>query len=198
MLMNQLQVWAMRLPFREWMNDRAAKRHFSEYFHGLKDKTVLEIGCGSGKGTKVIKKYFAPAEIIAIDLDPRLIESAKNNVKDPAIVFEQRNATKLGYQDNSFDAIFDFDTIHHIPGPQWQDCLKEAYRVLKSGGIFFIRDVSIEYFATSFNRILKVFFSHPYDSMYKKEEFVEYLEKLGFKILKKDLSRHFAVVAEKP
>ncbi len=36
-------------------------------------QTALEIGCGNGNGTKLIKKYFSPRNIIAIDLDEKMI-----------------------------------------------------------------------------------------------------------------------------
>jgi len=138
MLMNKLDIWLINTPFRKWLLDRATRKYFFEYFNELKEKTVLEIGCGSGGGTELILKYFSPKKLIATDLDPRLIALAKNNVQNKKVIFEKANATKLSYKEKSFDAIFDYGVIHHIPLPEWKECLKEIYRVLKPGGKLFL------------------------------------------------------------
>lgn len=197
--MNQIQVWGQSYLLREWIIDRVVRKHFNGYFGELTNKLILEIGCGSGKGAKVIKKYFHPRKIIGIDLDSRLVTVAKRNNLDSSIFFEEGDAAQLKFNESEFDAVFDFCAIHHIPGPQWKDCLDEACRVLKPGGKLFVYDVSIEYFTTTLiSRILKHFLLHPYDSMYKRNEFIDYLEKLNFKIIQKEfLSRHFVVVADK-
>ena len=196
--MNNLSRLAMSLPFRKWVIDEVVKKHFREYFQQLNGGVFLEIGCGNGAGAKTIKKYFSPKKIIATDLDPFMIKVAKLNVYDPSIVFEVEDATKLKYQTGQFNGVFVFDALHHIPGPQWKDCLKEIYRVLKPGGLLFIYDVSIESFETFIGRISRYLTVHPYDSMYKRDEFIDFLPKLNFKILKKEFfNRHFLTVVEK-
>ena len=197
--MNNLDRLAMNLPFREWTIDGVVKKYYKDYFQRLAGGTFLEIGCGNGAGAKVIKKYFSPQKITAIDLDPFMISLAKRNVHDSSIIFEIKDATKLTYQTGQFDAVFDFITIHHIPGPQWQDCLNEIYRVLRPGGLLFIYDISIERFETFIGQVLKRLTVHPYDSMYKRDEFIDFLQKLNFKIIKKEFfGRFFLTVVEKP
>lgn len=197
--MNKLDVWLMNLPFRKRMIDKVTSRYYHEFFKELADKNILEIGCGHGFGAKAISKNFSPKKIVATDLDPRMISSAKKNVDDPVIVFEEADAARLPYKNNNFDAVFDYGTIHHIPGPQWKNCLEELYRVLSPGGKVFIYDISIDSFNTLFGRLYKIFNTHPYSSMYKKSEFLDYLKFVGFKILKEvDLGRYFIVIAEKP
>lgn len=200
--MNNLSRFSMSLPFREWANNGIVKKYYKEYFQRLNGGTFLEIGCGNGTGAKIIKKYFFPKKIIATDLDPFMIKVAKLNVHDPSIIFEVEDATKLKYQTDRFDGVFVFDALHHIPGPQWKDCLKEIYRVLKPGGIFFVYDVSIEYFETFIGQMARCLTIHPYDSMYRRDEFIDFLLKLNLKIFKKEFfkffNRHFLTVVEKP
>lgn len=43
--------------------------------------------------------------------------------------------------------------------------------------------LSIETFETPFGRIARRFVSHPYESMLRKNEFLEYLEQQGFKVV---------------
>lgn len=199
MLMNKLEVWSLSLPFiREWVLTGVTKKYYASFFNRVKGGIVLEIGCGNGAGAKTIKKYFLPKRIIATDLDPRMISIAKRNIHDPAITLDVADAAKLPYKNASFDAVFDYLAIHHIPAPHWEKSLKELYRVLKPGGLVFIWDTTIETFNTLWGRVIKKITDHPYESMYTEEEFKSYFKKLGFKIFKEDKdTRHFAIVAEK-
>ncbi|MCK4263620.1 MAG: methyltransferase domain-containing protein, partial [Candidatus Aminicenantes bacterium] len=105
------------------------------------------------------------------------------------------------YENNQFDAIFDFGIIHHIPN--WKACLKELKRILKFGGELIIEDISIETFNTFSGKILKKLLKHPYDKMYNINEFIDYLKYLGFQISKYKiyhplfLLKYFVVIAEK-
>lgn len=196
--MNKLSIWLGNTPFRKWQLERYNKKYYSEYFNQLKNKTVLEIGCGSGWGAQAILKYFSPKKIVGIDLDLRQIALARKNIKAKAITFEQADATKLSFKDKSFNAVFVYGVIHHLPSPEAKDCLNEIYRVLKPEGKLFLLDLSIESFMTPLGRITKLFTIHPYDKMYKKEDLLNYLQLIGFKLIKKvEESRYFIIVAEK-
>ena len=158
----------------------------------------MDIGCGLVFGALALKRNFSPAKIVATDLDPRMIASAKKNVTDPSIFFEFADATKLSYENAGFDAVFEYGAIHHIPGPEWKTCLDEIYRVLVPKGRVFIYDNSIESFTTIFGRIIRLISCHPYDSMYKRSEFIDYMKLIGFNIIKEvSLGRYFVIIAEK-
>lgn len=198
MLMDKLSIWSINTPIRKRFLNNITQRYYAEFFKGLKGKIVLEIGCGSGLGAELILNYFSPQKIVATDLDPRLITLAKKNVQKQEITFEKADATKLDYKDKSFDAVFDYGAIHHIPSPEWKECLNEIYRVLKPGGKVFLCDLSIESFNTISGRVIKLFSVHPYSKMYRKREFIDYLNQIGLKIIKKvEEPRYFIIVAEK-
>ncbi len=143
--------------------------------------TVLEIGCGNGSGIKLIKKYFSPKKIYAIDLDERMISIAKRRNRDPTITFEIMDASRLGFSDNYFDAVFDFGVIHHIP--DWKGCVDEIYRVLKKGGLIFLEELSVDSFEKGIGKVWRKLLDHPYGDMFSKMEFIAYLEDIGFRIL---------------
>lgn len=194
-----LQDSFLYITIRKRMLENVIFNYYKDYSNKLNGKIILEIGCSNGHGASLIKKYFSPKKIIATDLDERLLNLAKRNIKDASIKFDIADATKLQFNGDTFDAIFDFGVIHHIP--DWENCLKELHRVLKPKGHIFIYDISIESFDNLWGRIIKKLTLHPYDSMYRREEFNKYLKKLGFKILINNLykasSRYFVIVAQK-
>jgi len=149
-----------------------------------KDKTVLEIGCGQGVGTKLINKYFRPKHICAIDLDKKMINRAKKKIHLSNVEFSVGDANLLKFKDNTFDAIFDFGIIHHIPN--WRKCLKELKRLLKPNGQLIIEDLSRDTFYDTFlGKILKKLLVHPYEKMFSKKELFDELKNLGFIIMEK-------------
>ncbi len=199
MKLNKIEFSLMNNHLRNIIQEHVEIKRLRKLSTLPSNKIVLEIGCGTGNGSKLIKKYFQAKKIYASDLDKRMIEIAKKKNSDTLISFEVQNATKLKYKSNSFDAIFDLGVIHHIPN--WKDSLKELKRVLKPKGQLIIEDLSSETFSTSFGKLMRKILDHPYNSMYKEEEFVEYLEKIGFKIVVHKrytpLIRYFIIIAQK-
>lgn len=190
----------MNNPLRAYVQEKIEIPQLIKRTASTSTGIVLEVGCGNGTGTKLIKKYFNPTEIHAIDLDQRMIDRAQKRHSNLAN-FSVGNATKLIFSDNYFDTIFDFGIIHHIPN--WQNCLQELYRVLKPGGQLILEDLSIESFHYSIGKLLKYILKHPYKQMYTQDQFISYLKQLGFSIIHQDtlypasLLRYFVVVAKK-
>jgi len=182
MLMNQLDVFMQKnvlySRYRKWWVEKAITQHYPAFFDELTGKRVLEIGCGSGCGTAIVKKYFKHVELTATDLDPRLIATARANLNDASITFEVADACRLDCLDDTYDGIFEFGVIHHIA--DWRACLRELRRVVKPGGRIFFVDSPIESFRTFLGRIVRTYTSHPYDEMFNEQEFVAYLSELGF------------------
>jgi ubiquinone/menaquinone biosynthesis C-methylase UbiE len=181
MKLNKIEFIAMNNPIRA-----AVQKHYELPIlrsmitvNGI-DK-ALEVGCGNGHGTKLIKKYFNPRNIIGIDLDERMIRLANKKNTDPSISFQVMDAAKLNFPDKYFDAIFDFVTIHHIPN--WKDCLKEIKRALKDDGEIILEDLSSDTFKTLLWRIMKLLSDHPYADMYSTVEFLNYMKSIGFEII---------------
>jgi len=145
------------------------------------NQKILEIGCGNGAGSKFILEFFQPKEFIATEFDPRLVEIAKMKNKASPVMVEVGDATKLRFSNDEFDAVVGLSVIHHIPN--WKDCIDELHRIIKPNSLLILKELSIETFETPFGRIARRFVEHPYDSMLRKNEFLEYIEKRGFTIM---------------
>jgi ubiquinone/menaquinone biosynthesis C-methylase UbiE len=187
----------VRTFLQEVFEIRILKRHVTL----APNKTVLEIGCGKGTGTRLIKKYFHPDKTYGLDIDPKVIEAAKLKTKDKDIIFTVGDAAKLDFKDKMFDAVFDFGVIYHISN--WKDSLREFKRVLKPGGLLILEELSIDTFEHSLGRLIRKFFDRPYKTMYRRDEFLEFLEKEGWRIATKKILHplsleYFIVIAKKP
>ena len=55
--------------------------------------------------------------------------------------FEQGDATKLGFEDETFDVVTSNYVYHNIPSRDRQAILLETLRTLKNGGTFAIHDI---------------------------------------------------------
>jgi ubiquinone/menaquinone biosynthesis C-methylase UbiE len=201
MKLNKLEFIAMNNPLRAVIQEKY-EMHILKTMTSIKNiNAALEIGCGNGNGTKLIKKYYNPKEIIGIDLDDKMIAIAKRKNKDASISYKAMDASKLDFPDMRFDAIFDFGIIHHIPN--WKDCILELKRVLKRGGELILEDLSIETFTKDIGNLWRLLSDHPYKSMYTAGEFKDFLIVSGFKILNYKesnplkLIRHFSLNAVK-
>lgn len=182
MILNTAEFWLMNNPLRTFILNFEAKRMRSMTDYNGGD--ILEIGCGQGKGTKLIKRMFVPESIEAIDLDPKMIERAKSNINMEEVNFKVADVTDLPYSENQFDAIFDFGILHHVPN--WKDAIKELKRVLKPGGKIILEDLSIESFHVPvLGWILRRTLEHPYDKMFKRDELFSSFEENGFRVLSK-------------
>lgn len=161
-------------------------------FTGKIQGNLLEIGCGKGTTTKEIIKKFPNVKITAIDYDDYQIKNAKQKFPrslSKQVHFEQGDATKLRFKDESFYFVLELNTFHHIEN--YEKGMEEAYRVLKRNGKFIIMDLS-RYFI--FHAIKFLF---PAESAFTRKEFEKKLIKNGFLIEKSKGLWLFYIVAKK-
>lgn len=97
---------------------------------------VLDDGCGNGVMVAEILKRGA--DYSGIDLSDKLIKIAKKKyigaIKSGRAKFICGDALKLPFNNNSFDFVFSFAVMHHIPSDKLRlKFLREIYRVLKPG-----------------------------------------------------------------
>ena len=105
-------------------------------FVDLKDKMVLDAGCGPGGKTI----YYAEQGcklIIGVDIDENRINFAKGfaEKKNAANVkFMVASLAELPFESDTFDYIFLNDVVEHLRRPLLENALRECKRVIKPGG----------------------------------------------------------------
>jgi trans-aconitate methyltransferase len=94
-----------------------------------KGEKILDIGCGTGDLTELIR--LKGADVTGIDSSAEMIEMAKK--KFPLIDFQIQSVTQLPFE-NIFDAVFSNATLHWVL--QKEKAIGQIYKTLKPGGRF--------------------------------------------------------------
>ncbi len=106
-----------------------------------KDTIFLDVGCGIGR----IAKRVAPLvkEYHGVDFSSEMIKKAKEIFKDKKNVsFFVNNGIDLSlFEDNKFDIVYVCLVFQHMQLELTLNYIKEVYRVLKKGGIFFAHSI---------------------------------------------------------
>jgi ubiquinone/menaquinone biosynthesis C-methylase UbiE len=94
---------------------------------------ILDVGCGTGGITAAFSRMGLRA--VGIDVVPEFIQFARSRYEEPE--FAVRAAEDLGFADESFDFVTLVSVIEHVT--DWRKALGEAARVLKEGGVLYLR-----------------------------------------------------------
>lgn len=112
-----------------------------------KDKKVLEVACNMGTTAIEIAQQFG-CQVIGIDLDEEALEKAQQNIKEhkveELVQVQRANATKLPFEDNSFDIIINEAMLTMLPQDAKEKAIREYFRVLKPNGLLLTHDLLIE------------------------------------------------------
>ncbi len=104
---------------------------------------VLDVGTGTALIPIELAQRDFCCHITAIDLAEEMLNLARQNIAraglEQVIVPELVDAKGLPYPDGTFDAVISNSIVHHIPEPQRTMC--EMLRVLRPGGLLFVRDL---------------------------------------------------------
>lgn len=184
MLMNRIETAVI---------NSAARRGLQRYYEApllarlggrVAGGRVLEIGCGSGEGTRLILDKFGAAQVDAFDLDPAMIKRAGRRLArygSDRVRLAVGSATDLrtavGAPDASYDAVFEFGILHHVE--DWRAALAEVARVLRPRGRFFFEDVTATALARPSYRAL---FDHPEEDRFTAGEFLAECGRLGLAV----------------
>ncbi len=92
---------------------------------------ILDLCCGTGDFTKIIRKYFR-ARIIGLDVSEQMIKLAK--IKNPKETFIVGDCTNLGFGDGEFDIITMGFGLRNVQNRK--KALGEIFRVMKNDAEF--------------------------------------------------------------
>lgn len=124
--------WFRQKSSRHWRQKNGIWHIAQELAGDLKEKVVLDAGCGDGWYSALMQEKGAVVH--GTDFSGKAISFAE--IILPKVSFKVGSLLELPYEDNFFDVVFSFQVLEHIPPEDLPQAIKEVYRVLKPGGKF--------------------------------------------------------------
>jgi SAM-dependent methyltransferase len=132
---------------KKWFEGRTKTRlHMQMYLKvtsltDLKDKIVLEIGCGQGDGAAFLTALRLPARFVGIDRHPtQLALCGKRHARrNLPLSFQAGDAQELPFANGCFDAVINVESSHSYPF--FERFTDEVFRVLRPGGALCFADL---------------------------------------------------------
>ena len=90
---------------------------------------VLDVGCGKGYLLYEIRKLLPNIKLIGFDISNYAIKNCKSEIKNEIYRYDAKK--KLKYNNNYFDLVISFGTLHNLKLDKLFSCIKEIERVGK-------------------------------------------------------------------
>jgi SAM-dependent methyltransferase len=146
----------------------------------VKERTVLDIGCGHGYGSYYLAANAKAKSVVGIDTDVKAIEFARSNYKLPNLEFHFVDVEKKEdhpLNGHIFQSIISFEVIEHLRNGE--NLLEFAKMLMTADGEFYISTPNKLYTEQTYRN------GRPIPSFHIKEYYPHELEKL--------LSKHFNI-----
>lgn len=129
----------------------------------------LDIGCGVGVLTQLVKSTHPECEVYGVDISSKAIED--NKKENPTIHYSQGTVNNLSFDNEMFDVIFSGEVLEHLDDPQV--LLTEGFRLLKDGGKMIVT-----------TPLMDSIHSPEHTWFFTQEDVEEFYIKAGFKNIK--------------
>ncbi|TAF51986.1 MAG: class I SAM-dependent methyltransferase [Oscillatoriales cyanobacterium] len=108
----------------------------------VKPRRIIDLGCGTGSTTLMLKQAFPEAEVVGLDLSPYMLVVASMKAQKAGLKIDwlHGNAESVAFADASFDLVAASLLFHETPPAVSRAILRESFRLLKVGGQVAILD----------------------------------------------------------
>jgi ubiquinone/menaquinone biosynthesis C-methylase UbiE len=111
--------------------------------HGELGRDVLDLGTGTARIPIELCRVNQDVRIMASDAAVSMLDLARYNIEVESLIgrifLHNGDSKHLVFEEEYFDTVISNSLVHHIPEPR--RVLSEAVRVLRPGGLIFIRDL---------------------------------------------------------
>ncbi|MFA6047632.1 MAG: class I SAM-dependent methyltransferase [Parcubacteria group bacterium] len=157
----------------EEIHDEGVKFAYKFASDFVKDKTVLDFGCGGGYGTEYLSR-FTNLNVTGFDIDKKTIGINREYYKNKNLQFESEK-DRLG----KYDVITSFQVIEHIKERNVDNLLSNIKKHLKDDGLFLCATPNKLVTSNDLKKPVMVF----HEKEYSPSEFKEKLDRLFLKVL---------------
>lgn len=100
----------------------------------IKIPKLIDIGCGHGYIHSILQRFGY--DITGTEVAQEVLQLARK--ANPNVNYIEYDGKNLHFEVNSFDVGLAICVMHHVPPDQWKSFLREAYNVLRPGGIMVV------------------------------------------------------------
>lgn len=124
------------------MRERAFKQRLIERAHVGSGQHVLDLGCGTGTLALMLHEQIPAAEIVGLDIDPRILAIARQKAADAGarIRFVEGSVTQPPFAEAEFDRVLTSLVVHHLTLDEKRQTFAGVRRLLRPGGELHIAD----------------------------------------------------------
>jgi SAM-dependent methyltransferase len=106
---------------------------FRELLPDLRDKRVLDLGCGFGWHCRYAREQQARS-VVGVDLSEKMLERARARTSDPTIEYRRIAIEDIDFPTGSFDVVLSSLALHYVE--RFDLVCSQAQRCLTVGGSF--------------------------------------------------------------
>lgn len=137
--------WLTRFydPVVRWtMPEEKVKRALISQAAITPGQRVLDLGCGTGTLTLMIKQAQPEADVVGLDGDPKVLRLASEKAAriGADIQWDNAMAFEMPYPNASFNRVLSSLVLHHLTREDKRAALRECLRVLRPGGGLHVAD----------------------------------------------------------
>ena len=148
--------------------------------------SILDCGCTIGHNTLPWAETYSDAQVTAIDVAAPVLRYAHARAESMGVPvdFRQMNATAMDFDDEQFDVVFSSMFMHELPLKHIHQYLKEAFRVLKPGGVLWQMELPPMNAMPLYENFYMNWDTHynnePYYGTFRKQDYQQLLIDAGF------------------
>ena len=114
-------------------NDLIEIPQFFDLIGDVKDKKILDLGCGAGGHDRKLIELGAKS-VLGIDISNNMIEEARNSTNSDKISYKVLSMSNLEEIHERFDLVVSSLAIHYVK--DYDSLCKKVYNLLNDGGEF--------------------------------------------------------------
>jgi SAM-dependent methyltransferase len=142
----------------------------------IQDRLILDAGCGTGGNLYWLSRYARNGRVVGVDLVSEALRFCRQRAHK---YLAQASVIDLPFGESLFDLITSFDVLVQLPGEEADErAMDEMYRVLRPGGIAFVRVAAYEWMRSGHDEALGT------QRRYLLDGLIEEMQHTGFHILR--------------
>jgi 2-polyprenyl-6-hydroxyphenyl methylase/3-demethylubiquinone-9 3-methyltransferase len=181
--------WNIDGAFKTLHQINPLRCEFIQKHSQIRDKTLIDVGCGGGILSEALAKLGA--QVSAIDLAPQSIEIAKLHLYESNLSINYECievGTKAAQSAESYDIVTCMEMLEHVPDPAY--IIQECAKLLKPNGMAFFSTLNRNFKSYALGVVAAEYIlnlvpqgTHDYQKFIKPAELRNMLKQAGFELV---------------